>query len=92
MEDEDDRIRGIVKRDLDMQAFRTLQLWVKDNAMRYEAMGLPCGEHLITTMIRVLVTTLGRAKMPKADFVELMSRAYDCFEQERKEGRHATDW
>jgi len=91
MEDDDDRLREIIKHDLDMRALQTLQQWVKDSAMRYEAVGIPCGESLITTMIRVLVTTLGRAQMPKKDFIELMGRAYECFEQERREGRHAAN-
>jgi len=89
MEDDDDRLREIIKHDLDMRALQTLQQWVKDSAMRYEAVGIPCGESLITTMIRVLVTTLGRAKMPKAAFVELMERAYECFEVEQEERRAA---
>jgi len=89
-DDDDDYTREIIRRDLDMRSFRALQQWVKDCAMRYEAVGIPCGEHLVTTIIRVLVTTLERAKMPKADFVELMSRAYDCAQKER-EARHAAD-
>ena len=91
MEDDDDYARAVIERDLDMRALRTLQQWVKDSAMRYEAVGIPCGEQLVTTLIRVLTVTLQRAGMSKAAFTELMERAYECGVREREERENAAD-
>ena len=87
MEDEDDYTRSIIRHDLDVRAYRKLQEWVRDSAMRYEAVGMHCAEPLVTCIIRVLVTTLGRAGMDKKSFMTLMARAYACFEKEQEERR-----
>jgi len=93
-DEDDDYTREVIEHDLDMRTLRTLQQWAKDCVMRYDAVGIPSGRNLMTVMVRVLVGTLVRAKMPKADFLALMDSAYDHMAQdlsETRERRHAED-
>jgi len=90
-DDEDDYTRDVIENDLNIRTIRTLQQWAKDCAMRYEAVGIPAGSNLMTALVRVLVGTLIKARMPKAALLELIGSAYDALAEEQQERKHASD-